>query len=142
MRLVSQILEAKERRIVAVAPESTVLDAVRAMAEHNVSSVLVMRGGELQGIVTERDYARKIVLQGRTSADTPVSTVMSHPVQCVAPDASVDACMELMTERRIRHLPVREAGAVVGVISIGDLVKAVIEEQREEIAQLQQYIAG
>lgn len=112
------------------------------MAEKSIGAVLVMRGEVLAGILSERDYARKVVLQGRSSADTPVEAIMTTPVVTVGPDTPVEACMQLMTERRIRHLPVVEHGAVVGVISIGDLVKAVIADQQVELEQLHSYIAG
>ncbi len=142
MRKVSHILDSKGRRVVSVPQEAPVLEVIRLMAEHHIGAVLVMRGPELIGIATERDYARKVILQGRSSADTPVSTIMSSPVVCVSPEDSITACMELVTERRIRHLPVKEGDAVVGLISIGDLVRMVIEEQQQEIQQLQQYIAS
>lgn len=142
MRKVSHILDSKGRRIVSVPQEAPVLEVIRLMAEHHIGAVLVMRGPELIGIATERDYARKVILQGRSSADTPVSAIMSSPVVCVSPDDSITACMELVTERRIRHLPVREGDGIVGLISIGDLVRMVIEEQQQEIQQLQQYIAS
>ena len=142
MRNVNQILEAKQGQLVAVAADAPVLEVIRLMAEHHIGSVLVMHGGELIGIATERDYARKVILQGRSSADTPVSQVMSSPVLTVAPTDTVQTCMGVMTDRKIRHLPVVEGGQVLGLISIGDLVKAVIEDQRQEIAQLQQYIAS
>nr|MBO2468544.1 histidine kinase [Xanthomonadaceae bacterium] len=112
------------------------------MAEKSIGAVLVMRGEVLAGILSERDYARKVVLQGRSSADTPVEAIMTTPVVTVGPDTPVEACMQLMTERRIRHLPVVEHGAVVGVISIGDLVKAVIADQQMELEQLQRYIVS
>ncbi len=142
MRKVSHILDSKGRRVISVPQEAPVLEVIRLMAEHHIGAVLVMRGPELIGIATERDYARKVILQGRSSADTPVSAIMSSPVVCVSPEDSITACMELVTERRIRHLPVREGGGVVGLISIGDLVRMVIEEQQQEIQQLQQYIAS
>ena len=142
MRKVSHILEAKGGRVVTVPQEAPVLEVIRLMAEHHIGSVLVMRGSELIGIATERDYARKVILQGRASADTPVSAIMSSPVVSVSPDDSVAACMALMTQRHFRHLPVRDGDRVVGLISIGDLVKSVIEEQQAEIQQLQQYIAS
>jgi len=142
MRKVSHILEGKGSRVVSVPQEAPVLDVIRLMAEQHIGSVLVMRGGELMGIATERDYARKVILQGRSSADTPVSAIMTTPVACVSPDDSVNDCMSMMTERHIRHLPVQESGQIIGMISIGDLVKAVIEEQQEEIHQLHQYIAS
>jgi CBS domain-containing protein len=142
MRKVSQILQGKEARVCTVPQEAPVLEVIRLMAEQHIGSVLVVRGGELIGIATERDYARKVILQGRSSADTPVHQIMSSPVTCVSPDATVQHCMEIMTDRHVRHLPVKDGGTVVGMVSIGDLVKAVIEDQQQEISQLQQYIAG
>jgi CBS domain-containing protein len=142
MRNVNQILEAKGARIVAVPEDTPVLEVIRLMAEHHIGSVLVVRGGELIGIATERDYARKVILQGRSSVDTPVGQVMSSPVVTVLPTDTAQTCMALMTERKIRHLPVVEKGQLLGLISIGDLVKAVIQDQQHEIAQLQQYITS
>jgi CBS domain-containing protein len=142
MRKVSQILQGKQARVCSVPQEAPVLEVIRLMAEQHIGSVLVMRGNDLIGIATERDYARKVILQGRSSADTPVHQIMSTPVTCVSPDATVQDCMEIMTERHVRHLPVKDGGAVVGMVSIGDLVKAVIEDQQQEISQLTQYIAG
>jgi CBS domain-containing protein len=142
MRKVSQILQGKQSRVCSVPQEAPVLEVIRLMAEQHIGSVLVMRGNDLIGIATERDYARKVILQGRSSADTPVHQIMSTPVTCVSPDATVQDCMEIMTERHVRHLPVKDGGAVVGMVSIGDLVKAVIEDQQQEISQLTQYIAG
>ena len=142
MRQVSQILQRKGSRVVSLAADEPVLEAIRLMAEHHIGAVLVMRGDELVGIASERDYARKVILQGRSSADTPVAEIMSSPVTCVEPQASVASCMALMTERRIRHLPVVEGGEVVGIVSIGDLVKDVIADQEQEIVFLQQFIAS
>ena len=142
MRKVSHILESKGRRVVTVPQEAPVLEVIRLMAEHHIGSVLVMRGPDIIGIATERDYARKVILQGRSSADTPVSAIMSSPVICVTPDDSVSACMEIVTERKIRHLPVIENGGLAGMVSIGDLVRAVIEDQQHEIHQLHQYITS
>jgi len=142
MRNLNQILEAKSGGVITVPKETPVLEVIRLMAEHRIGSVLVVDGDELLGIATERDYARKVILQGRSSADTPVAQIMSSPVLTVGPTDTVQTCMGLMTERKIRHLPVVEGGQVLGLISIGDLVKAVIEDQRHEIAQLQQYIAS
>lgn len=142
MRNVNQILADKTGRLVTVPKEAPVLEVIRLMAEHHIGSVLVMQGGELVGIATERDYARKVILQGRSSAETPVSQIMSHPVVTVSPADTAHACMALMTQRRIRHLPVVEGGQVLGLVSIGDLVKAVIEDQQQEIEQLQQYITS
>jgi CBS domain-containing protein len=142
MAMVHQLLAVKGSAVHAIGPDEPVLAAIQAMADHGIGALLVMRGDELVGIVSERDYARKVVLQGRSSAETPVWQIMSSPVVTVTPDTSVATCMMLMTERRIRHLPVVQDGRVVGVLSIGDLVRAVIEEQEREIAALQRYIAG
>lgn len=142
MRNVSHILEGKSHSVVTVPREAPVLEVIRLMAEHHIGSVLVMQGDELVGIASERDYARKVILQGRSSADTPVAQIMSSPVVTVGPTDTVQTCMGVMTDRKIRHLPVVEGGQVLGMISIGDLVKAVIEDQQQEIAQLQQYIAS
>lgn len=142
MRTVSQLLDDKGRQIIAIDPASPVLEAIRRMAEHGVGALLVMEHNRLVGIVSERDYARKVILKGRSSADTRVSEIMTADVLSVGPERSVHGCMRLMTEHRIRHLPVLEDGVVVGMLSIGDLVKSVIEDQQQEIAQLQQYISG
>ncbi|MFY2763032.1 CBS domain-containing protein [Arenimonas sp. MALMAid1274] len=142
MRNVNQILENKSGHVVAVPREAPVLEVIRLMAEHHIGSVLVMQGDQLIGIATERDYARKVILQGRSSSDTPVGQIMSAPVVSVSPLDTAQTCMQLMTDRKIRHLPVVDGGQVLGMISIGDLVKAVIEDQQHEIAQLQQYIAS
>ncbi len=142
MRTVRQLLADKPAEVFAVAPEAPVVEAIRLMADKSIGAVLVLRGEALAGILSERDYARKVVLQGRSSADTPARAIMTAQVVTVGPDTPVTACMQLMTERRIRHLPVVEGGQVVGVISIGDLVKAVIADQQLELEQLQRYIAG
>lgn len=142
MRQVKHLLESKGTTIHTIAPAQSVFEAVRLMAEHQIGSLLVMQERQLLGIVSERDYARKVVLQGRASAETPVREIMSTPVLTVSPEESVEACMRLCTDSRVRHLPVVERGSVVGVISIGDLVKAVIDDQAEEIEHLQRYIAG
>ena len=142
MRNVNQILAGKAGKLVTVPKEAPVLEVIRLMAEHHIGSVLVMQGTELIGIATERDYARKVILQGRSSAETPVAQIMSSPVVTVTPTDTAQTCMAMMTQRRIRHLPVMDEGKVVGLVSIGDLVKAVIEDQQHEIAQLQQYIAS
>ena len=142
MRNVSQIMERKGSQVVSVTRASPVLEAIRVMAEHHIGAVLVMEGEQLLGILSERDYARKVILQGRSSHDTPVAVVMSSPVVCVGPHDSVAECMSIMTEKHIRHLPVIDGERVIGVVSIGDLVKELIEEQKQEISLLQQYIAG
>jgi len=140
MASVRQLLDGKGRAIYSVDPEDPVLEAIQLMADRHVGALLVMKGEELAGIVSERDYARKVILLGRSSSATPVWQIMSSPVHTVTPDQSVQQCMRLMTERRVRHLPVIEHGHVVGVISIGDLVKAVMEEQQRTIEQLEGYI--
>ena len=142
MQTVRQLLATKSPEIHAVAPQAAVIDAIRLMAEKGIGAVLVMDGPRLAGILSERDYARKIVLRDRSSRDTEVAAIMTGTVVTVAPTATVEDCLQLVTERRIRHLPVVEEGKVAGVISIGDLVKAVIEQQRQELGQLQQYIVG
>lgn len=142
MSKVSQILERKGGRVVSVGKDAPVLEAIRLMAEHHIGAVLVMHGDELVGIASERDYARKVILQGRSSSDTPVNLIMSTPVICVTPSDSVTDCMAIMTERHVRHLPVLDGERLVGVVSIGDLVKELIEEQKQEITYLQAYISS
>jgi CBS domain-containing protein len=143
MLLVKHLLGRKGREIWSVDSAEPVLTAIRMMAEHGVGALPVMRDGRLAGIVSERDYARKVILLGRSSAETAVWQIMSAPVITVDAEDPVRRCMELMTERRIRHLPVVDAsGAMVGMVSIGDLVRAVIEEQKETIEQLEKFIAG
>ena len=140
MTMVRQLIDRKGRTLYSVEPEDPVLEAIRLMAEHHIGALLVMKGTELQGIISERDYARKVILHGRSSAETPVGQIMTSPVITVSPDQTVQDCMHLMTERRVRHLPVVEGGQVVGMVSIGDLVKAVIEGQQHTIEQLESYI--
>ena len=142
MLQVKHLLESKGGDVFGVAPDEAVLAAIRAMAERHIGALLVMQGGELVGIVSERDYARKIILKGRSSSDTPVRDIMTAPVITVGPTDSIETCMRLCTDRRVRHLPVVDGGKVVGMLSIGDLVKAVISEQGAQIEQLQRYIAG
>ncbi len=142
MQTVRQLLGTKSPEIHAVVPDSAVIDAIRLMAEKGIGAVLVMDGARLAGILSERDYARKIVLRDRSSRDTPVAAIMTAEVVTVTPADTVEDCLQLVTDRRIRHLPVVEGGVVLGVISIGDLVKSVIEQQRRELGQLQQYIVG
>lgn len=142
MPKVAELLAAKGGSLYSIDPDEPVLAAVQAMSDHGIGALLVMRGADLLGIVSERDYARKVVLKGRSSAETPVWEIMSAPVVTIDPDATVATCMLVMTEQRIRHLPVVNGGRVVGMLSIGDLVKAVIEAQEREIADLQRYIAG
>lgn len=142
MRTVRHLLEAKAPEVFAIGPDAPVLDAIKLMAAKRIGAVVVMQAGRLVGIVSERDYARKIVLQGRSSKDTPVRDIMTAEVIVVGLSDTTDHCMQLVTHRRIRHLPVVDGDAVLGVISIGDLVKAVIEDQQLELEQLQRYIAS
>jgi CBS domain-containing protein len=142
MTIVRQLLDRKGRAIFSVEPGAPVLEAIRAMAAHHVGALLVMEGEALRGIVSERDYARKVILMGRSSADTPVRDIMTAEVITVSPETSVQTCMQLVTDRRVRHLPVIEGARVVGMVSIGDLVKAVIAEQQQHIEQLENYIRG
>jgi CBS domain-containing protein len=142
MAKVRDLLAGKGRMVFAVAPDEPVLAAIERMAEKGIGAVLVMRGDELLGILSERDYARKIILKGRSSAETEAWEIMTAPVVTVGPEDSVNTCMMLMTERKFRHLPVVDEGRVVGVLSIGDLVKSVIEEQQRQIDELQRYIAS
>ena len=132
---VRQLLDRKGRQVFAIAPGAAVLDAIRLMAERHVGALLVMEGETLRGIVSERDYARKVILMGRSSADTPVRDIMTAAVITVEPETPVEKCMQIMTERRVRHLPVIEGGRVAGMVSIGDLVKAVIAEQQQRAAE-------
>ena len=140
---VRQLLERKgEAQVHAIDPDEPVLAAIQRMADHGIGAVLVMRQGELRGILSERDYARKVILRGRSSEDTCCWEIMSSPVSTVGPDDTANECMRRMTEQKIRHLPVVQGERVVGVLSIGDLVKHVIEEQAREISELQRYIAS
>lgn len=140
MRSVEQILKSKGGAVHSVGPDEPILTALRTMAEKHCGALAVMQGGRLVGIFSERDYARKVVLLGRSSADTPVSQVMSGQVTTVARTASVDECLQLMSERRIRHLPVVDGDRVVGMLSIGDLVKAVIDDKQHQIEDLERFI--
>lgn len=142
MRQVKHLLADKGGEIVSTSAEAPVLAAITLMAEHHVGALLVMHGERLAGIISERDYARNVVLKGRSSAATPVSEIMTSKVITVGPEDTVDHCMRICTDHRIRHLPVLDGTHVVGVLSIGDLVKAVISEQSEQIEQLQRYIAS
>ena len=142
MRTVRHLLESKAPEVFAIGPDQPVLDAIKLMADKRIGAVLVMQAGRLVGILSERDYARKVVLQGRSSATTPVHDIMTSDVVSVRLTDTTDHCMQLVTNRRIRHLPVLDGDAVLGVVSIGDLVKAVIEDQQVEIEQLQRYIAS
>ena len=140
MLSVQQLLDQKPGGIHSIGPDEPVLAAIRKMAEHHIGALLVMSGDKLVGIVSERDYARKVVLLGRSSTETPVSAIMSSKVISVTPKQDANDCMRLMTDKRIRHLPVVNGDRVVGVLSIGDLVRAVIEEQERTIADLESSI--
>jgi len=142
MQTVLELLEKKSPDIHTVTPDLAVIDALRLMAEKKIGAVLVMEQAHLVGIFSERDYARKVVLNNRASTSTQIKEIMTAEPITVPPTTRVGQCLELMTERRIRHLPVVEEDKVLGVISIGDLVKAVIEQQRRELDHLQQYIVS
>lgn len=142
MKLVRHLLDTKGREIISITEDASVLEAITIMAERSIGSLLVMEGDELKGIVTERDYARKVIVKGRSSKSTMVREIMTAEVCSATTDQTVNDCMKVMTKRRIRHLPVIENNEVVGLISIGDLVQAIIADQQEEIEHLGQYISG
>ena len=142
MGTVNEILNAKGRDVWSVPPDWMFFDALRLMAEKDVGALVVMEGTKLTGLVTGRDYARKIVLAGKSSRDTPVRDVMTTRVLCARADQTIEECMALMTDKRTRHLPILDHKHVIGLVSIGDLVKAVIREQKFVIEQLQNYISG
>ena len=142
MKLVKYLLDAKGHDTLSIGPDASVLDAIKLMAEKGVGALVIMQGDALAGIVTERDYARKVILKDRSSHETPVRDIMTTNVLTAGNDDNVEHCMNLMTDKRVRHLPVVEDGKVVGIISIGDLVKAVIADQKQEIEHLEQYISG
>ena len=139
---ISDILHHKGTQVWSVAPEATVLDAIKLMAERNVGALLVMEGERLVGIISERDYTRKVALKGKASKDTAVREILSGQLIQVTPSHAVDDCMRLMTEHHVRHLPVMEGDKVLGIVSIGDLVNHVITAQSQTIQQLQTYITG
>jgi CBS domain-containing protein len=140
MKTVQQLLESKHHRLIFVAPDTTVLEALKIMAEKEIGAVVVLDDEHLAGIFSERDYARKVVLQGKASKDTPVREIMTEKVVCVRPEQTMEDCMGLMTDKRIRHLPVLNHKKVVGVISIGDVVKEMLFEKEFVIKQLESYI--
>lgn len=137
---VRQLLAHKGSRVETIRPERTVFEALEKMAQANIGALVVTEEDQLVGILSERDYARKVILQGRASRDTPVREIMSAPVITIDPSASVEDCMEVMTERKLRHLPVVDEGLMVGIVSIGDVVKTLISEKDYMIEQLQSYI--
>lgn len=140
--LIRQILNVKGTEVFHTGPDNTVYEAIEKMADKDIGALLVMEGENMRGIITERDYRNKVILKGRTSKTTPVKEIMSTDLYTVKPSDTVETCMALMTDRKFRHLPVLEDGKVVGVISIGDLVKAVITKQKVEIHNLRDYITG
>jgi len=142
MKLIKHLLDRKGRDIISVKPETSVLDAIRLMAEKGIGSLVVMEDQELLGIMSERDYARKVIIKGRSSESTAVSEIMTANVFTTSSSETVTDCMGVMTEKKIRHLPVVEDDVVIGMISIGDLVEAIIADQQEEIEQLEHYISG
>lgn len=142
MKTVRNIVQHKSNSIYSVHPEASVLDALKVMMDKNISALLVMEGTDLKGIFTERDYARKIILLGKASKETKIQEVMTTKLEVVDQDSSIDYCMQIMTDKHIRHLPVIDHGKVSGMISIGDLVKFVIEDQKQIIEQLKSYISS
>ncbi|WP_316823248.1 CBS domain-containing protein [Pedobacter gandavensis] len=142
MKTVKQLLSTKSPQIFSVSADVSVLEGLQVMMEKNISALLIMEGPKLLGIFTERDYARKIILQGKTSIDTPINEVMTSTPITVAPGDSLDHCMQTMTNKHIRHLPVIEAGELMGMVSIGDVVKFIIEDQKQTISQLESYISS
>lgn len=141
MAIVKQLLQAKGHDIWSVGPEDSVYEAIELMANKGVGALVVMEGDSLVGVLSERDYARKVVLQGRSSKGTKIKEIMTSRVVYARPEQTVEECMALMTDKRIRHLPVMDGDELLGVISIGDLVKSIIEEQQHVIEQLEQYIS-
>ena len=142
MKNIKQLLELKGKEIITIGPDNSVYDAIKLMADHHIGSLLVMDNDNLLGIITERDYSRKVILEGKSSPDTAVKDIMSKNVLCTKPNQTVEEAMALMTEKRVRHLPVVEDSKVLGIISIGDLVKTIISEQKYIIEQLEHYING
>jgi len=142
MKTIKQILDSKGRTVHSVTPSDTVYRAIECMAEHAIGALLVMDGKRLAGIISERDYARQVILKGRSSRETTVESIMSLPVVTTTEEKTVEQCMAVMTEKRIRHLPVVSGDEVVGIVSLGDLVKTRLEEQKFLIEQLEQYISG
>ena len=142
MKVVKQLLQNKGFEVWSIGPEAKVYKALQLMADKNIGALVVIEGEELVGIISERDYARKVILRDKSSTDVPVKEIMTGKVFCVAPDTSIQECMAVMTEQRVRHLPVLDDEKLVGVISIGDVVKTIISEQEFMIEQLQNYIVG
>lgn len=142
MKTVKQLLSTKSGHIISVTEQTSVLEALQVMMEKNISALLILEGQVLKGIFTERDYARKIILHGKSSAETDIHEVMTANPITVLPSDSIDFCMSLMTEKHIRHLPVMEGNQLIGMVSIGDVVKFIIEDQQQTISQLESYISS
>ncbi len=142
MITVKQMLEEKGHGVWTISPEATVYEALKIMADKDIGALIVVKNGQVAGIISERDYARKVMLKGKSSLETPVKDIMSTEIYYVGPEATAEECMALMTEKRIRHLPVMENGKLSGVISIGDVVKSIISTQKVTIEHLQNYIMG
>ena len=142
MKLVKHLLDTKGRDVIAISPDASVFDAIRLMAENGIGALAVMQDGRLVGMLSERDYARKVIIKGRSSRETRVGDIMTADVVATTASQTVNDCMNLMTDRRIRHLPVVEDDEVIGMISIGDLVQAIISDQQAEIEHLEHYISG
>ena len=142
MKTLKQLLDAKGREVHTIAPDARVFDALRAMADKSVGALIVVDGGKIAGVISERDYARKVILEGRSSRTTQVREIMTSHVLYAEPEQTIEECMAVMTDKRVRHLPVIEEGKLTGVISIGDLVKSIITEQKFMIEQLERYIRG
>jgi CBS domain-containing protein len=142
MTTVRELLERKGGVVWTIAPSASVFEAIRIMAEKAVGALVVLEGSKLMGIISERDYARKVILQGRSSKDTSCREIMTGRVFYVAPERTLDECMALMSEKRIRHLPVIEGGSLVGIVSIGDCIKTIVSKQEFIIEQLENYIRG
>jgi CBS domain-containing protein len=142
MRSVKDILREKGTQVYSISPDAKVYNALQLMADKNVGALMVMEGDTAAGLISERDYARKIVLKGKLSKDIPVREIMTADMVCVGPDEDVEVCMELMTDKRVRHLPVLENDQLIGIISIGDIVKTIIRHKEEIIKQLESYIKG
>lgn len=142
MKKINLILEKKGRQVYSVTSQTSVFDALQVMLEKNISALLIMEKEELLGIFTERDYARKLILQGKSSKETMISEIMTRDLLTLSINSTIDQCMEIMTDKKIRHLPVLENNYVIGMISIGDVVKFIIEDQKQTIQQLESYIAS
>ncbi|MCG6980945.1 MAG: CBS domain-containing protein [Deltaproteobacteria bacterium] len=142
MKIIKDILEAKGHEVYTISPDATVYEALSLMAEKNVGALVILEGETLEGLISERDYARKIILKGKFSEDTPVREIMSGGPVTVTIDDDLEQCMELMTDKRVRHLPVVEEGRLIGIISIGDVVKGIIDHKEFIIQQLEKYIKG